>query len=84
MGLKMWNVLLVFSLLAIFLIGYVTGFFSLIDVALLLASTLIFFASYVMLTGKDPFTRVPTPLEIEKIKRKRESKETNIKVGLKK
>jgi hypothetical protein len=81
MGLKMWTVVLVFSLLILYLIGHLIGFFSLIDLAMLVCSTLLFFASYVMLTRKDPFTKVPTPLEIEKIKQKRKSQESELLTG---
>jgi len=78
MGLKMWSIVLVFSLLILILVLFMAGILSLIDVSLLVSSILIFFASYVTLTRKDPFTKVPTPLEIEKMKRKRKGQGSDI------
>jgi hypothetical protein len=81
MGLKMWSVVLVVSLLCILLIGFLAGFISLINLSLLVCSILILFASYLTITRKDPFTKVPTPLEIEKIKRKRKGEDSETLIG---
>lgn len=81
MGLKMWSVVLVFALLILILVLFMAGMLSLLDVSLLVSSILIFFASYVTLTRRDPLTKVPTPLEIEKMKRRRKDKESSIMDG---
>ena len=81
MGLKMWSVVLVFSLLILILVLFMAGMLSFLDVSLLVSSILIFFASYATLTRRDPLTKVPTPLEIEKMKRRRKDKESNIMDG---
>ena len=62
--------MLVGGILGILLTGLLAGLIRLMDFALLTGSVLIFFAAFLTATRKDPFTRVPTALELEKMKRK--------------
>jgi len=70
MGLKVWSLALVFSLVLVFLIGLFVGFISLLNFAILISSIMILFAAYISLTMKDPMAKIPTPLQLEKMKRR--------------
>jgi len=80
MGLKVWSVALVFTLLMIIFIGYLTGLLSPLNSAILLCVLMIFFVAYISLTRKDPMTKVPTPLELEKMKRRRSAEESGLRL----
>mgnify|MGYP000858747331 CR=1 FL=1 len=79
MGLKVWSVALVFTLLLIIFIGYLIGMLSPLNSAILLCVLMIFFVAYISLTRKDPMTKVPTPLELEKMKRRRSAEESGLR-----
>lgn len=79
MGLKVWSIALVFSLLLFIFIGYLSGFLSSLNSLMLLSVLMILFAAYISLIRKDPMTKVPTPLELEKMKRKRYAEESGIR-----
>jgi hypothetical protein len=79
MGLKVWSVGLVFSLLLLIFIGYLSGLLSSLNLLMLLCVLMILFVAYIMLTRKDPMTKIPTPLELEKIKRRRYAEESGIR-----
>ena len=78
MGLKVWSIALVFVILIVLLIGFLTGFIKILDFGLLVFVVLVLLASYLTITRKDPLTRVPSPLEIEKMKRKMKVEESGI------
>ena len=78
MGLKVWNLVLVSSLLMILLISFLAGIIKILDLAMLVCFILILFASYLTITRKDPLTKVPTPLELEKMKRKLKVEDSGI------
>ncbi|MDD1728704.1 MAG: hypothetical protein LUQ50_06500 [Methanospirillum sp.] len=78
MGLKMWSLVLVFSLVLLTLIGFLAGLLSGLDFALLIAVIMLLFITYFSLTRKDPLTKVPTPLELEKMKRRMKAEESGL------
>ena len=78
MGLKVWSLVLFAVIIIILLVGFFAGFIKILDFGLLGMVTLVFLASYLTITRKDPLTRVPTPLEIEKMKRKMRVEESGI------
>ncbi len=80
MGLKVWSVVLVFTLLLIIFIGYLTGLLSPLNSAMMLCVLMIFFVAYISLTRRDPMTKVPTPLELEKMKRRRRAEQSGIRI----
>jgi hypothetical protein len=69
MGLKVWNLVLVSGLLLVLLISFLAGFIPTLDFLLLISVILILFITYISLTRPDQM-RVPTALEMEKMKRK--------------
>ncbi len=76
MGLKVWSVVLVFGLLLVIFIGYLTGLLSSLNALMLLCVLMILFVTYLVLTRRDPMTKVPTPLELEKMKRRRNAEKS--------
>lgn len=78
MGLKVWSIALASVLVIILLISFLVGVIKLIDLGLLVFAILLLLATYLTLTRKDPLTRVPTALEIEKMKRKMKVEDSGI------
>ncbi|PKL60115.1 MAG: hypothetical protein CVV33_04340, partial [Methanomicrobiales archaeon HGW-Methanomicrobiales-4] len=54
--------------------------FKILDLGLLVFSILVLLASFLTITRKDPLSRVPTALEIEKTKRKMKAEESGIMI----
>lgn len=78
MALKVWSLVLVLATLIILLLALMAGILPVLNFFLLVSVIMILLATYVSLTRKDPFTRVPTPLELEKMKRKMKAEESGI------
>lgn len=73
MGLKVWSLVLAIVIIVSLLIGFRIGVVSLLDLGMLIFVTLVLLAAYLTLT-RNTLTKVPTPLEIEKMKRKKQNK----------
>lgn len=81
MGLKVWNLVLVSSLLLVLLAGFLSGLIPTLNFVLLVCAIMILFITYISLTRPDQLMKVPTPLELEKIKRKKKAEESGITSG---
>ncbi len=78
MAIKVWSLVLVAICVFLLLLALVTGLIPLLNFALLTSVVMILLATYVSLTRKDPSTKVPTPLELEKMKRRLKAEESGI------
>lgn len=78
MGVKVWSLVLVSVILIVLLIGFFAGLIKILDLGLMVFAILVLLASYLTITRKDPATKVPTPLEIEKMKRKMKGEDSGI------
>jgi hypothetical protein len=80
MGLKVWSLALAGTLVLILLISLLTGILTILDLALLTVAILLLLASYLNLVRKDNLTKIPTALEMEKMKRKMRAEDSGILV----
>jgi len=78
MGLKVWSIILALGLILAILISFLIGIVGILELGLLVFAILLLLATYLTLTRKDPLTRVPTALEIEKMKRKMKVEDSGI------
>ncbi|MFH0966579.1 MAG: hypothetical protein V1862_02700 [Methanobacteriota archaeon] len=81
MGLKVWSLVLVSVILIVLLIGFLAGFLKILDLGLLVFAILVLLASFLTITRKDPLSKIPTALEIEKTKRKIKVEESGIRIA---
>jgi hypothetical protein len=78
MVLKVWSIVLVSALVFILLISFFVGMISFIDLALLILAFVLLLGTYLTLIRKDSLSKVPTALELEKMKRKLKAEESGI------
>jgi hypothetical protein len=78
MGLKVWILVLISVILIFLLVGLRAGMIKPLDFGMLVFVILVLLASYLTITRKDSLSRVPTALEIEKMKRKMKSEDSGI------
>lgn len=76
MALKVWSLLLAGILFMIMVSAFIAGFLSILNFALLLCVIMILLVTYISLSRQDPLTKVPTPLELEKMKRKKQEEKS--------
>jgi hypothetical protein len=76
MALKVWSLLLAGTLFMIMVVAFIAGFLSILNFALLLCVIMILLVTYISLSRQDPLTKVPTPLELEKMKRKKQEEKS--------
>lgn len=76
MALKVWSLLLAGTLFMIMVVAFIAGFLSVLNFALLLCVIMILLVTYISLSRQDPLTKVPTPLELEKMKRKKQEEKS--------
>ncbi|HWQ68120.1 MAG TPA: hypothetical protein VN372_14775 [Methanospirillum sp.] len=78
MALKVWNILLIALILVLSLIGFLFKLIPIFTLVTITGFILAVLLGYVILTRPDPLARVPSALEIERVKRKMKAEEDGL------